>query len=120
MNKKLLLLCVAFIGFELAATSQVKTSTPLFISDSLDGYIKQGMKDWNIPGLAIAIVKDGVPILTKGFGVTDVKTNDPVDENTLFMIGSNTKLFTATALSQLEYNKKLSLDDKVSKYIKDF
>jgi len=43
-----------------------------------------------------------------------------VDENTLFMIASNTKLFTATALAQLEYDHKLSLDDKVSKYIPDF
>jgi CubicO group peptidase (beta-lactamase class C family) len=78
------------------------------------------MKDWNIPGLAIAIVKDGQTVMMKGFGVRDIKTNQPVDENTLFLVASNTKLFTGTALAQLEHNKKLSLDDKVTKHIKWF
>src|SRR6476619_7636576 len=92
------------------------TQQPSFINDSLDSYIQQGMKDWNIPGLAIAIVKDGKVVLMKGYGVRDLETKEPVDENTLFMIASNSKLFTATALAQLEYDKKLSLDDKITKY----
>ncbi|HUH32740.1 MAG TPA: serine hydrolase domain-containing protein [Daejeonella sp.] len=94
--------------------------TPTFISDSLESYIQTGIKDWNIPGLAIAIVKDGKPVVMKGFGVRDIKTKAPVDENTLFMIASNTKLFTGTALAQLDYNKKLSLDDKITKYLPGF
>src|SRR3954468_10995447 len=89
---------------------------PSFITDSLDSYIQQGMKDWSIPGLAIAIVKDGKVVIMKGYGVRDVETKEPVDENTLFMIASNSKLFTATSLAQLEYDKKLSLDDKITKY----
>jgi CubicO group peptidase (beta-lactamase class C family) len=89
---------------------------PSFIKDSLDNYIRQGLKDWNIPGLAISIVKDGKVLFMKGFGVRDISTNDPVDENTLFMIASNSKLFTATSLAQLEYDKKLSLNDKITKY----
>src|SRR3954466_502199 len=89
---------------------------PSFITDSLDSYIQQGMKDWSIPGLAIAIVKDGKVVVMKGFGVRDIQTKEPVDENTLFMIASNSKLFTATSLAQLEYDKKLSLDDKITKY----
>ena len=93
---------------------------PLFITDSLDAYITQGLKDWNVPGLAIAVVKDGKVVVMKGYGVRDLDTREPVDENTLFMIASNTKLFTATAIAQLEYNKKLSVDDKITKYIKDF
>lgn len=96
-----------------------KTS-PSFVSDSLDSYITQGLKDWNIPGLAIAIVKDGKTVVSKGYGVRDLETKEPVDENTLFMIASNSKLFTGTALAQLDYNKKLSIDDKVSKYIKGY
>src|ERR1700735_2582191 len=87
---------------------------PSFISDSLDSYIQRGIKQWNIPGLAIAIVKDGKVVMMKGYGVSDIKTNTPVDENTLFMIASNSKLFTATSLAQLEYDKKLSLDDKIT------
>lgn len=89
---------------------------PSFITDSLDSYIQTGMKQWNVPGLAIVIVKDGKIVLMKGYGVRDIKTNEPVDENTLFMIASNTKLFTATSLAQLEHDKKLSLDDKIIKY----
>ncbi|KAA9040646.1 serine hydrolase [Ginsengibacter hankyongi] len=89
---------------------------PSFITDSIDGYINSGMKQWNVPGLAIVIVKDGKVVLMKGYGVRDIKTNEPVDENTLFMIASNSKLFTATSLAQLEYDKKLSLDDKITKY----
>lgn len=94
--------------------------TPAFITDSLDSYVRQGMKDWQVPGLALVIVKDGKIVIAKGYGVQDIHSKEPVDENTLFMIASNTKLFTATALAQLEYDHLLSLDDKVAKYIPDF
>jgi CubicO group peptidase (beta-lactamase class C family) len=100
--------------------STAQNVTPPFISDSLDAYINQGLKDWNIPGLAIAIVKDGKTVVMKGYGVKDVDTKEPVDEHTLFMIASNSKLFTGSAIAQLDYHKKLSLDDKVSKYIKGY
>ncbi|HRI20935.1 MAG TPA: serine hydrolase [Panacibacter sp.] len=108
-----------------AATFAIFSSTlnaqqPAFITDSLDTYILQGMKDWNIPGLAVAIIKDGKVVVMKGYGVRDLETQEPVDENTLFMIASNSKLFTATALTQLEYNKKLLLDDKITKYFPDY
>ena len=113
-------LCVALAFSGISLNAQVKSSSPSFITDSLNNYINQGLKDWNIPGLAISIVKDGQVVLMKGFGVKDIKTNEPVDENTLFMIASNTKLFTGTALAQLEYNKKLSLNDKITKHLKYF
>jgi CubicO group peptidase (beta-lactamase class C family) len=94
----------------------VKSQTPAFISDSLDAYITKGLQQWQVPGLSIVIVKDGKVVLQKGYGVKSITTNEPVDENTLFMIASNTKLFTGTALAQLEYQKKLSLDDKITKF----
>lgn len=115
MKKYLLLAAVCLVSFS-TATAQA----PAFISDSLQSYIQTGMKDWNIPGLAIAIVKDGKTVVMKGYGVRDIKTKAPVDENTLFMIASNSKLFTGTALAHLEHNKKLSLDDKVTKYLPQF
>lgn len=93
---------------------------PAFVKDSLDAYINRGLKDWNIPGLAIAVVKDGKVVVMKGYGVKDIETKEPVDENTLFFIASNSKLFTGTALAQLDYNKKISLDDKITKYFTDF
>ena len=113
--------CIVLVLFSFAAcTANAQSTTPTFIADSLENYITKGMSDWNIPGLAIAIVKDGKTVVMKGFGVKDIATKEPVDENTLFQIASNSKLFTGTALAQLEYNNKLSLDDKVSKYIKGY
>jgi CubicO group peptidase (beta-lactamase class C family) len=115
MRKRLIFTCFIVVSI---STVSAQNTTPSFISDSLDSYIKQGLSDWNIPGLSIAIVKDGKTVVMKGYGVRDTETKKPVDENTLFLIASNSKLFTGTALAQLEHNKKISLDDKVSKYIK--
>ncbi|MCX6164175.1 MAG: serine hydrolase [Ignavibacteriae bacterium] len=91
-----------------------------FVSDSLDNYVNYAIKLWNIPGAAVVIVKDGKVIMAKGYGVKEMNTNDKVDENTLFMIASNTKAFTATALALLESEKQISLDDRVVKWMPDF
>jgi CubicO group peptidase (beta-lactamase class C family) len=91
-----------------------------FITDSLDNYVNKALKDWQIPGAAVAVVKDDKTVLMKGYGAKEMGTNDKVDENTLFMIGSNTKAFTATALAMLHADKKLNLDDKVQKWLPDF
>ena len=96
------------------------SQTPSFITDSLDNYIEQGLKDWDLPGLSIVIVKDGKVVVMKGYGVRDIVTKDKVDENTLFMIASNTKLFTGTSIAQLDFDKKLSLNDKITKYFPDY
>jgi CubicO group peptidase (beta-lactamase class C family) len=101
------------------ASSQ-KEVIPSFVKDSMDSYMQKALADWNIPGVSIAIVKDGKVILSKGYGVRDVDTKIPVDENTLFMIGSNSKAFTAVAVAMLDADKKLSLDDKVTKWIPEF
>ncbi len=95
-------------------------SLPSFIKDSLDIYVNRALTDWKIPGASVAIVKNGKVAYMKGYGVKEMGTNDKVDENTLFMIGSNSKAFTATALAMLDADKKLSLDDKVQKWLPDF
>jgi CubicO group peptidase (beta-lactamase class C family) len=66
---------------------------PVFITDSLNSYIAQGMYNWEIPGLSIDIVKDGKVIFIKGYGTTKLESKQPVNEQTLLMIGSNTKGF---------------------------
>ena len=99
---------------------QSKSQTPSFIRDSIDGHIQQGLKDWDVPGLSIVIVKEGKVVLLKGYGVKDINARTPVDENTLFMIASNTKLFTGTALALLETRGRLNLNDKVTKYFPSF
>jgi CubicO group peptidase (beta-lactamase class C family) len=91
--------------------------TPAFITDSLDSYIQRGMQQWQIPGLAIAVVKDGKVVVSKGYGINELGKEAKVDENTLFIIASNSKLFTGTSISKLDFEKKLSLNDKVTQYI---
>ena len=93
---------------------------PAFVKDSLDKYIEREMKRWNIPGTAVAIVKDGKVIASKGYGIREVGKTDKVDENTLFQIASNSKAFTATSIALLDYQKRLSLDDKVTKWLPYF
>lgn len=93
---------------------------PTFITDSLDTYVNRGLQQWQIPGAAVLVVKDGQIVVAKGYGVKELGTNDKVDANTLFMIGSNTKAFTGTALALLKQDGKLNLEDKVVKYLPDF
>ena len=103
-----------------SGTARAQPAQPAFVTDSLDRYIQRGMANWQIPGLAIAIIKDGKVIVSKGYGVREQGGAEPVDENTLFFIASNSKLFTGSALANLEAQKKLSLDDKVTKYLPGF
>lgn len=91
-----------------------------FVTDSLDKYVNDALKLWNIPGAAVVVVKDGRVVIAKGYGVKEMNSKDAVDENTLFMIASNTKAFTATALGLLENDKMISLDDRVIKWMPDF
>ncbi len=115
------IIAVAFYIFFACPITVAQTDTiPAFVKDSLDTYVKKALKDWEIPGLSVCIIKNGKVVLMKGFGVKEMGGNDPVDENTLFMIGSNTKAFTATALATLDAENKLSLDDKVTKWIPEF
>lgn len=93
---------------------------PVFIKDSLDNYVKEAMNYWEVPAVSIAIVKDGKIVLLKAYGTKGIHSKELVDENTLFMIGSNTKLFTATALAIAEQEKKLSLTDKANKWLPYF
>lgn len=115
--KRLLFLALALAALTVQAQD---AKLPAFITDSLDTYIKTAMKDWNVPGLSVGIVKDGKVVFMKGYGVKETGKKDGVDENTLFMIGSNTKAFTATALTILETEKKLSVNDKVTKWLPAF
>ena len=106
--------------FCLCLYTSLAAQSPSFISDSLDSYINKGLRDWDVPGLSVVIVKDGKVVLMKGYGVRNLQTKAPVDEQTLFMIASNTKLFTGTALALLETRGKLQLNDPVTKYFPQF
>src|SRR6202035_3684940 len=109
----------SFFFLNLSAQSATR-GEPAFIRDSLDSYIQKGLNDWNLPGLSVVIVKDGKIIWMRGYGVRDIESKKQVDENTLFMIASNTKLFTASSLALLDAQEKLSLEDPVTKYFPSY
>ena len=75
------------------------------------------MRDWKTPGLAIAVVKDGEVVFAKGYGVRRLGAPEPVDEHTLFAVGSTTKAMTAAALGMLVDEGKLGWDDPVTKHL---
>ena len=114
---RIIALITALVLSTMHNTAFAQAEQNSFVKDSLDKYIERGMKQWQIPGLAIAIVKDGKVIVSKGYGVREFGKPEQVDENTLFIIASNSKLFTGTSIAKLDYEKKLSLNDKVTKYI---
>ncbi|WP_233222518.1 serine hydrolase [Chroococcidiopsis sp. CCALA 051] len=87
----------------------------------LDNFFAQQMTQLHIPGAAIAIVKDGKPFFTAGYGYADLEKKIPVDPNqTLFRLASVSKLFAATAVMQLAERGQLKLKDDVNKYLKNF
>ena len=86
----------------------------------LDDYVARSMRAFEVPGMAVAIVKDGKVVFSKGYGVRKLGDPTPVDENTLFGIGSNTKAFTAAALATLVDAGKITWDDPVYERLKGF
>ena len=86
----------------------------------LDRYTTQAVRDWNVPGLSIAVVHDGRVVFAKGYGVRAVGSASPVDTQTLFAIGSTTKAMTTMALAMLVDDGKLGWDDPVTKHLPGF
>src|SRR6476660_3951768 len=109
---RLLLAVVTALPATLAAQS---TAPP-----DLDAYVASSMKTFDVPGMAVAIVKGGKILVAKGYGVRKLGDPTPVDENTLFGIGSNTKAFTTAALATLVDDGKLSWDDPVYQRLPGF
>jgi CubicO group peptidase (beta-lactamase class C family) len=85
-----------------------------------DAYVTQALATWKVPGTAIAIVRHDSVIYAKGYGVRQVGTAQPVDEHTVFAIGSSSKAFTAAAVAMMADEKKLSLDGRASLYLPGF
>src|SRR5580692_944808 len=107
----ILLLC---FSINITAYSQGLTS------EQIDSLVERSRRAFDVPGIAVCIIKDGKVIHSKGYGVRSLRTGQPVDENTLYGIASNSKAFTTAALGMLVDEGKLSWDDKVRKYIPEF
>jgi CubicO group peptidase (beta-lactamase class C family) len=102
----------------------------LFITQSLraqiitptqiDSVVAQVLTTFDVPGIAVAVVKDDKIIHAKGYGVRSLRTKIKMDENTLFGVASNSKAFTAAALGMLVDEGKIKWDDKVTDYLPEF
>jgi CubicO group peptidase (beta-lactamase class C family) len=85
-----------------------------------DEYVNKALKDWEVPGVGVAIVKNDKVVLAKGYGVRKLGDPTPVDERTIFAIGSSSKAFTAAALAMLVDEGKIKWDDPVTKHLPGF
>ncbi len=113
--KKSLLLIVAV--FQLIS---VKAQTQPISAKQIDSLTELVLKTFNVPGIAVGVVKDGKLIHAKGYGVANLSTGKKVDENTLFGVASNSKAMTAAVLGQLVDEGKIKWDDRVTDYIPEF
>ncbi len=100
--------------------AQVVSAQQVAPGADFDEYVNKAIKEWGIPGVAIAIVKDDKIVFAKGFGVRELNKPEPVDEKTLFAIGSSSKAFTAASLAMLVDDSKLKWDDPATKYLPGF
>ncbi len=89
-------------------------------SKAIDSLVERSMNAFDVPGIAVGVIKDGKVIHAKGYGVRSLNTMQKTDENTLFGIASNSKAFTASALGILVDEGKIKWDDKVRDYIPEF
>lgn len=87
---------------------------------ALDDVVESTRRAFDVPGIAVAIVKDGEVVLARGYGVRDIGSGEPVDAQTRFAIASQTKAFTSASLSILADEGKLSLDDRVIDHLPGF
>jgi CubicO group peptidase (beta-lactamase class C family) len=88
--------------------------------DYVDNVVERARKEFDVPGIAVAIVKDGNVVLAKGYGVRKMGDPAPVTPQSLFRIASNTKAFTAAALAILVDEKRIRWDDPVTQYLPAF
>src|SRR6478736_2491085 len=87
--------------------------------DSTDIIVRHMMEEQKIVGLALAVIKNGQPVVNKGYGLANAELNVPVTSETVIRLGSVSKQFFATAIMKLMEEGKLSIEDPVHKYFPD-
>lgn len=110
--KRLLLFIISLFLIH-TINAQVKTK-------DIDALVEKARKQWNVPGLSVAVVKDGEVFLSKGYGLIEVDKKAKVDNETLFAIASNTKGFVSSAIANLVAEGKLNWEEKVKDYLPYF
>jgi len=104
----------------LAASAARGQQAPPEALAGLDVYIEDALREWRLPGLAIAVVKDDAVVYSRGFGVREAGKPGPVSDATLFAMASNSKAFTATALGLLVDEGKLRWDSPATDHLPGF
>jgi CubicO group peptidase (beta-lactamase class C family) len=111
--------CICIVVLLLGAALSVSAQAPPDVG-ALDAYFTRALTDWDVPGMAVAIVKDGRVVIEKGYGVRERGKPGHVDDRTLFAIASNTKAFTAAAIAALVDQQKVGWDEPVRQYLPRF
>lgn len=101
------------------ATSAQRPAAPANLRD-FDSYAAKAMKEWKVPGMAIAIVRNDSIVFAKGYGVRKLGDPTPIDARTLFAIGSASKAFTAAAVAMMVDDGKMKLDERITTYLPGF
>ena len=116
-----IVLGVAFIAALARAQHPSLRDTPPDgqVSDAVDDYIKKAMSRQHIPGLSLVVVRDGKVVKAKGYGLASLELGVPASPETVYGLASATKPFVATAILLLVQDGKISLEDKVSKYLNE-
>ena len=115
MNKARFLIALLVLFFHLGYTQSYSEKIT-----ALEQYIEKARKDWKVPGLAVAIVKDGKTLLAKGFGEKEVGSSDMVNSQTIFVNASTTKAMTALATGLLVDEGLIDWDDRVIEHMPEF
>src|SRR5215471_880549 len=108
--KRTAFLTSLFLAASLVASSAQQT-------DGVDDYVKTAMIAQKIPGVSIAVVRNGEIAKAKGYGLANFELNAPATADTIFQSGSVGKQFTATLVMMLVEEGRMSLDDHISKYV---
>jgi CubicO group peptidase (beta-lactamase class C family) len=114
----------ALVGF-LTLTLLIPRQPVLAASDNdpianLDAFIGRALKEYQVPGAAVAVVQDGKPVLLKGYGVRDITKPGAVDQNTIFQLASVTKTLTGAAAATVVDEGKLDWDKPIFNYLPEF
>jgi CubicO group peptidase (beta-lactamase class C family) len=110
-------LSVAILAFLIAIAAAIPAGgARMHGADEVDSYIAAQLREQRIPGLALAVIRDGRVVKSRGYGLANIELQVPVTPDTVFQLGSIGKQFTATAILMLAEDGKLSLDDKITHY----
>jgi CubicO group peptidase (beta-lactamase class C family) len=116
MFKRTLLALALALLFVAADSLLAQNTSDDTLSQKVDSLVQSQLKDQRIPGLALAVVRDGKVVKAAGYGLANVELNVTVTPETLFQTGSVGKQFTATAVMMLVEQQKIALDDRITKY----